>query len=164
MGDSVWWGLLGVFAGGALPWLEAVVVIPGGIVAGLPVVPVLVAGITGNLLTVGIAAFAGDWVKERVSRRRRRRAAAREHDPEVVARRDAKRQRRRDRVERIMDRGGLPLLALLGPIGLGTQVSALVAVAAGVAPARSFAWIGGATVAWCLVAAGVTVAGFEAFG
>ncbi|MDP3968739.1 MAG: hypothetical protein Q8Q02_10685 [Nocardioides sp.] len=165
MGDSVWWGLLGVFAGGALPWLEAVVVIPGGIIAGLPVVPVLIAGVVGNLLTVGLAAFAGDWGRERIAARRRRRAARRDAqaEPHVAHRRAARRRRRRDRIEHIMDRGGLPLLALLGPLGLGTQVSALVAVATGVGPARTFAWIGGATVFWSLVAAGITIAGFEAF-
>jgi len=38
------WGLLGVLLGGAIPWLEAVVVIPAGIIAGLPAVPVILAG------------------------------------------------------------------------------------------------------------------------
>lgn len=163
MGESMWWGLLGVFAGGALPWLEAVVVIPGGIVAGLPVVPVFLAGVTGNLLTVALAAFAGDRIRTALAARRSRRAAARGDDPDETARRAARRRARRDRAERLMDRGGLPLLALLGPIGLGTQVSALVAVAAGIGPARSFAWIGAGTMLWCVVAAVATVAGFEAF-
>lgn len=60
MGTEFEWGLLGVFAGGAFPWLEAIVVIPAGIFAGLPVVPVVIAGAGGNLLTVGIAAYAGE--------------------------------------------------------------------------------------------------------
>lgn len=165
MSAAVWWGLLGVFAGGALPWLEAVVVIPGGIVAGLPPLPVVVAGVAGNLLTVAIATYAGDWVKTRVSRRRDRRTRAATEDddaasPSVRAERSA---RRRARIERLMDRGGLPLLALVGPIGLGTQVSAVVAVAAGVGPHRTFAWIGAGTLFWSAVAAGVTLAGFDAF-
>ena len=162
MGDSMWWGLLGVFAG-ALPWLEAVVVIPGGIVAGLPPVPVFLAGVTGNLITVAVAAFVGDRLRTGLDARRSRRAAARGEAPDETARRAARRRARRDRVERIMNRGGLPLLALLSPIGLGTQVSALVAVAAGIAPVRSFAWIGAGTVLWCVLAAVATVAGFAAF-
>jgi hypothetical protein len=158
---SEWWGLLGVFAGGALPWLEAIVVIPGGIVAGLPVVPVVAAGMIGNLLTVGVAAFAGDWLKLRLTAWRRRRAVP-DDDPEAKARRAATTHKRRARIERLMNRGGLPLLALLGPLGIGTQISAVVAVATGVRPGRAFLWVGAGTVFWCVVVAVATAAGFDA--
>jgi hypothetical protein len=62
--------LLGVFAGGALPWLETIVVIPIGIAAGLPPVAVVIAGATGNLLTIAVAAFAGERVRQWWQRRR----------------------------------------------------------------------------------------------
>lgn len=160
------WGLLGVFLGGAIPWLEAVVVIPAGIIAGLPAVPVILAGATGNLLTVAVAAFAWEWVTRRWSawRRRRRQATGKAADPEAEARRAATAQRRRSRVERIMNRGGLPLLALVGPLGVGTQLSAIVAVAAGAKAWPAFLWIGGATVGWCIVAGIAVVQGIELLG
>ncbi|HJB11703.1 MAG TPA: small multi-drug export protein [Candidatus Brachybacterium merdavium] len=160
------WGLLGVFLGGAIPWLEAVVVIPAGIIAGLPVAPVILAGAAGNLLTVAVAAFAWEWVRQKWSawRRRRRQATGKADDPEAEARRAATAQKRRSRVERIMNRGGLPLLALVGPLGVGTQLSAIVAVAAGARAWPAFLWIGGATLGWCIVAGVAAVQGIELLG
>src|SRR5690625_5862378 len=73
-------------------------------------------------------------------------------------------QKRRSRVERIMNRGGLPLLALVGPLGVGTQLSAIVAVAAGARAWPAFLWIGGATLGWCIVAGVAAVQGTELLG
>lgn len=166
MSPESWLGLVGVFIGGALPWLEAVVVIPAGILAGLPTVPVVVAGTVGNLLTVGIAAYAGEWLKEQWSawRDRRKGATAADQAPEVETPRAEKAAKRRARIERLMSRGGLPLLALVGPVGVGTQLAAVIAAAAGARATPSFLWIGGSTVLWCIVAAVATLAGFELFG
>lgn len=157
------WGLIGVFAGGAVPWLEALIVIPAGIVAGLPVVPVIVAGSVGNLLTVGLSAYGGDWLGRWWSNAHHRRQTRKGVDPETLERKRLKRQRRRDRIARVMDRGGLPLLAFLGPL-LGTQFCAVAAVALG---ARAFAtvfWIGLFTILWCVAAAWATIAGVELIG
>lgn len=158
-----WWGLLVVFLGGATPWLEAIVVIPGGIIAGLPAIPVVAAAVIGNVLTVALAAFAGEWLTARWSAFWQRRRAARhqELDPEVAARRAERAERRRRRVQKVMSRGGLPLLAILGPLGLGTQISALVAVGAGVRAWPAFLWISVATLVWGAVAAVLTVTGSE---
>lgn len=160
------WGLLGVFVGGAIPWLEAIVVIPAGIIAGLPPVLVILAGASGNLLTVALAAFAGERLKEKWSawRRRRRERAGTAADPIAQTRGAERAQKRQARIERIMTRGGLPLLALVGPLGVGTQISALVAVATGVRARSAFAWIGGATLAWCIVAGVAAVHGIELLG
>lgn len=136
-------GLLGVFLGGALPWLEAVVVIPAGILAGLPLVPVIAVGASGNLLTVALAAFAGEEIRRRWRAWRSRRGS---REPSERSRRN------RARIQRLLERGGLPLLALVGPIGIGTQVSALMAVAGGSSALRAFTWIAAGTVAWCILA------------
>jgi hypothetical protein len=140
--------LLGVFLGGALPWLEAVVVVPLGIIGGLPPVAVVIAGASGNLLTVAVAAFAGERVRRWWRTRLRRSVDA-----------AASATGRGSRVERLFERWGLPGLALLGPLGIGTQLSALVAVGFGQAPRRVVAWIGGGTIAWCVVAAVLAVTG-----
>lgn len=157
---NTFWGLLGVFLGGALPWLEAVVVIPAGILAELPLIPVIAAGAIGNVLTVGLAAFAGEWIKARFAAWRGRRKGDQPSDP-AKQERSARRQQR---IEKLMDRGGLPLLALVGPIGLGTQASAIIAVAGGATAMRSFIWISVGTIGWCITAGIAAVQGFQLLG
>lgn len=162
MSTSDWWGLLTMFLGGAFPWLEAVVVIPGGIIAGLPAVPVVLAATAGNLLTVALAAWFGEQIRGWFATWRDSREA-RKHDAETLARREAKRARRQRRVERVMNRGGMPALAVVGPV-IGTQFIAVAVVAMGISAARSFLWISLGTVGWAILAAAVTVGGFEVFG
>lgn len=148
-----------VFVGGAIPWLEAIIVIPGGIVAGLHPVPAVVAGVAGNLLTVALAAWFGDRLR-RWSTERRSGAGAKPLDVT-----DAEpRGRQVRRVERVAQRWGLPALAVLGPIGLGTQVSVMVAVGIGVETRRAFWWIAAGTVVWSLVAAVAAVTGMSIAG
>lgn len=162
------WSILGAtFLGGAFPWLEAIFVIPAGILAGAPAALVLISGVVGNLLTVWLAAAFGEQLREWWLRRRAaKRAAA---GPESVggesvgsAHPEKKRERRR-RIDRIMARWGLPGLALLGPLGLGTQISALVAVGMGVRWRVAFVWVGLGTVLWASVAAVLTVFGVSVF-
>lgn len=155
MGGSDWLVLLGVFLGGAAPWLEAVVVIPFGILAGPPVVLVVLAGVTGNLLTVALAAWSGEWLRAWWIARRGA------HGPRGGGER---RSRRRERILGIMHRWGMVGLATLGPIGLGTQLSALAGVATGVRAGRAFAWVGAGTVAWSLIAAAATLGGVSIAG
>ncbi|WP_131104866.1 small multi-drug export protein [Ornithinimicrobium sufpigmenti] len=170
------WALLGgVFLGGAFPWLEAVIVIPAGILGGLPVLPAVLAALAGNLLTVWLAAVYGqrarDWWARRRARREGNRAAGQEpltgdeagvadESREAVRRRD----RRRERIDRVMNRWGMPGLAVLGPIVLGTQVAALAAVAVGVSARAAFLWISAGTVAWGVAAAALTVTGASFLG
>ena len=63
-----------------------------------------------------------------------------------------------------MSRWGMPGLALLGPIGLGTQFSAIAAVALGVTARSAFLWVGAGTVAWSIAAAGLTLGGVSVAG
>lgn len=150
----------GVLLGGAIPWLEAIIVIPLGIVAGGPPVLVVLAGVTGNLLTLAVAAWFGErvrnWVRRRLAQQREARGEPSAGSPAV--------QKRRQRIERIMNRWGMPGLAVLGPLGLGTQVSAVVAVAAGVGARVSFTWIAAGTLAWSAVAAVLAAYGVSFLG
>ena len=158
-----WWGLVGIFFGASLPGLEAVVVIPAGILAGLPVVPVVAAAVLGNLVTVVLSAWFGQRIMVWWAGRRQRREWLK-NDPETAAARAAKRARRQQRIVRVMDRGGMPALALLGPLIIGTQFAAVAAVALGVSATRSFLWVTAGTVFWAGLAAVATVAGFEFLG
>lgn len=144
----------GIFLGGALPWLEAVVVIPIGIVAGLQPVAVVATGVAGNLVTVAVAALFGERIREWWRARRAATAATAADGPH-----DDAVSPRRARIERIFQRWGLLGLALVGPIGIGTQLSAVVAVALGTSASRTFAWVGAGTVLWAVAAGMATVAG-----
>jgi hypothetical protein len=154
--------LVAVFVGGATPWLEAIIVIPGGILAGLHPVPAVIAGVTGNLLTVALAAWFGDRMRRWWRARRAEHLDHRGHgDSSASSEPDPGRHRR---VERIARRWGLPALAVLGPIGLGTQVSVMVAVGIGVETRRAFWWIAAGTIAWSLLAAVAAVTGMSIAG
>lgn len=154
------WAMLGaVFLGGAFPWLEAIIVIPAGILAGLPTALVIIAAVVGNLLTVALAAIYGERARRWWIERRRRRRPDGDH-PATAQRRN----RRQQRIDRVMTRWGMPGLAVLGPIGLGTQLSALAAVYVGVRAPVAFAWVGAGTVAWGVVAAALTVGGVSVLG
>jgi uncharacterized membrane protein len=155
--------LVAVFVGGATPWLEAIIVIPGGILAGLHPVPALIAGVTGNLLTVALAAWFGDRMR-RWWRARRLERRAHKEDSAASAESEERPGRQARRVERVARRWGLPALAVLGPIGLGTQVSVMVAVGIGVEARRAFWWVAAGTVAWSLVAAVAAVTGMSIAG
>lgn len=154
-----WLMLGGIFLGGALPWLEAIVVIPVGILANLPAVLVVLVAVTGNLLTVWLTAFYGQRIRDWWIQRRRARVEEID-EPEDPQRR----HRRQERINRIMVRWGMPGLAVLGPLGLGTQLSALAAVAAGVGARSAFLWVGAGTIAWSVVAAALTMTGASFMG
>jgi hypothetical protein len=146
-------GLVGVLLGGAIPWLEAVTVIPAGMLLGLPPASVVVTAVIGNLATVALVAFGGERVRS-VLVRRRGRAVSTEGG-------------RATRAERVMARFGLPGLAILGPLGVGTQLSAAIVVSLGVSGRRAFAWVGASTIGWSvgvalLVAWGIDAAGLGA--
>ena len=63
-----------------------------------------------------------------------------------------------------MSRFGVPGLAILGPLGVGTQLSAAIVVSLGVSGRRAFAWVGAATIGWSVVAALLVVWGIDVSG
>ncbi|GGC54522.1 small multi-drug export protein [Hoyosella rhizosphaerae] len=166
--------IAGVFIGGAAPWLEAIIVIPAAIVAGMNPAVAFIAAVTGNLLTVAIAAWFGEslraWWVARKERRRAHQAASDPGDSASAPDRGSAemdhpvKSRRRTQIENVINRWGMPALAVLGPIGLGTQLSAVVAVGMGVTARVAFLWIGVATVVWSIIAVAVTLGGLSAFG
>lgn len=154
----------GVFLGGAAPWLEAVVVIPIGIVAGMHPVLAVIVGLTGNLITVALAAWFGQRLRRWWTARRRARGHVPGNPDGPADDAGSRRARRWRRIERVMRRWGMPALAVLGPIGLGTQVTALVAVSLGVRARAAFLWVGAGTLVWSVIAAYAAVTGLNFAG
>jgi len=63
-------GLLGVFIAGAIPWMEAIVVVPVGIVVGLNPTATLIAAIVGNSITIILFAYFASNIRARMINRR----------------------------------------------------------------------------------------------
>ena len=144
-------GLFGVFLGGALPWLEAVTVIPAGLLFGLPTVWVVLLAVIGNLLTVWVAAYFGANIRRRLQQRRQR---AGKDGP----------SKRDGRAVKVARRWGLPGLAILGPLGIGTQLAAVAAIALGFPARRTFLWVGTATIGWSVAISVLAVQGLALAG
>ncbi|MEX2533518.1 MAG: small multi-drug export protein [Nitriliruptoraceae bacterium] len=144
-------GLFGVFLGGAIPWLEAVTVIPAGLLFGLPPIAVVVLAVVGNLITVAIATYFGAEIRRRVQLRRQQRGETH------VSKRDG-------RAVNVARRFGLPGLAILGPLGIGTQLAAIAAIGLGFSAKRTFVWIGAATIGWSAVITVLTIQGMGLAG
>lgn len=133
-------GLLGIFIAGAIPWFEAIVVVPSGILFGLDPLSVVLAAVAGNALTIVTFAYAGAGIRRWVDRWR-------------TARGQKVGSRRYERAQNAFNRWGIFGLSALGPILIGTQFSAAVAVAAGVSPLRTFVIISAGMALWAIAIA-----------
>ena len=145
-------GLFGVFLGGAIPWLEAVAVVPAGIVLGLDPVLTVVFASVGNIITIAVFAYGGGALRQWIVAKRVAKGKEAE-SPKFV------------KAQQAFDKYGIFGMAALGPILIGTQFAAAASVAAGVKPLKvtvvvSVAMVMWATaIAWVMVALGGSVLG-----
>jgi Ca2+/H+ antiporter, TMEM165/GDT1 family len=137
-------GLLGVFIAGAIPWFEAIAVIPSGIVLGLNPIATVISAIAGNLITIFIFAYAGSGIRAWLANRR-------------LAKNKAGESKKFTKAIKAMDKYGIYGMALLGPIFVGTQFAAAAAVAIGIKPLRAAVIISTAMVFWAIVLAVIFV-------
>ena len=129
------WGLLGVFIAGAIPWLEAIAVVPVGIFLGLNPFATVVAAVTGNALTIVLFAYSASNIRERIIAMR-------------VSKGKSADSPKLEKALKAFDKYGIYGLAALGPILLGTQFAAVAAVVAGIKPARVSVLIIFSTLIW----------------
>lgn len=113
-----------VFVAAAVPMLEVWLAVPAGIAAGLPFLPTALVAIVGNFLTVSLVVLAGDRLRKWWANRRRQPAT---ETPSAEATED----RRSARLGRIIERFGVPGLAILAPFVIGSHFGAIGAVATG---------------------------------
>ncbi len=146
-------GLVGVFIFGAIPWFEAIGVVPGGILVGLNPTLTVIAAAAGNLITIAVFAYGGAKIRSW-----------------VIARREAKgkhpKSDRWSKAQKAFEKYGIYGMAILGPLIIGTQFAAAASVAAGVRPARVTLVISTAMVLWAIAFAVLTtwavdVGGFD---
>ncbi len=138
-------GLLGVFLAGATPFLEALIVVPVAVVLGLDPVITTVVAVAGNVVTIGLFALSSRTIMGRIVARRHRRG---------LPRYSASMQRGMD----IFEQYGVWSMAVLGPLVIGTQIGAAIAVSLGITPARATVIVSVATALWAVLAAIATLA------
>lgn len=138
-----------VFLGGAIPWLEIALVIPLGIVSGLSPVGVMIAAFTGNLLTVLFVIFGFEKVKTWMDNRRKNKGK----EP----------SKKEARGKRIWNKYGMPGVALLGPIVIGTHIAAFLGLLLGAKKANVTTWMIVSVGLWTLIFGVLTAMGFDFF-
>lgn len=143
-------GLLGIFIAGAIPWFEAIGVVPAGIIFGLDPVWTVLAAAAGNIITIAVFAYAGGAIRDRVIARRKANGKELKAD-------------RFEKAQKAFDKYGIYGMAALGPILIGTQFAAAASVAAGVKPLKVTVLISlamvlwAAGIAWGMVSLGITI-------
>ena len=143
-------GLLGIFIAGAIPWFEAIAVVPAGIVVGLDPVLTVIAAAVGNAITIFLFAYAGSGIRTWIIKRREAKGKTGDSP-------------RYQKALAAFDKYGMWGMAALGPVLIGTQFAAAASVAAGVKPLKAsllitismVLWAAG--IAWGMTALGITI-------
>lgn len=138
-------GLLGIFVAGAIPWFEAIAVVPAGIAVGLDPVLTVIAAASGNAITIFLFAYAGSSIRSWLLRRREAKGKTGESP-------------RYQKALAAFDKYGIWGMAALGPILIGTQFAAAASVAAGVKPLKVSILITASMVLWSVAIAFLMVA------
>lgn len=112
-------GLLGVFIAGAIPWLEAVGVIPVGILFGLSPLWTITFAFSGNAITTFAFAYSSQAVMNRMKKKGK---------PEG---------KNMARARGVFSRYGIWGMAFVGPLLIGSQIAAALSVALGVSAFKS---------------------------
>jgi hypothetical protein len=146
-------GLIGVFIAGAIPWMEAIAVVPGGIALGLNPIATVLAAVIGNTITIFIFAFLSESIRQKIINRR-------------ISKGKSGDSAKFEKALKAFDKYGIYGMAFLGPILIGTQFAAAASVAAGVKPLRASILITLSMAAWAGLIAIIMMAfdiNFEVF-
>ncbi|SDI38969.1 Putative small multi-drug export protein [Planococcus glaciei] len=138
-----------VFLGAAVPWFEIAVVVPLGIVWGLSPLWVMVLAFVGNMLTVLALIIGFDRFKVWYLKRQEAKGKAQ--------------NKKSERAKKIWNKYGLPGLAMLGPILIGTHIAAFIGMTLGATKKNTTIWLTISIAAWTLVFGILTALGFDFF-
>ncbi|MEN8700313.1 MULTISPECIES: small multi-drug export protein [Bacillus] len=135
---SEFWQYVIIFILAAAPWMDVSIVVPLGVVWGLPPFWTGVAAFAGNLLLLLLLAlFFEQFFKWRNARREKKGAAG-----------PTKRDKRS---RQIWEKYGIPGLALLAPILVGTDIAAIAAFSFGASRSRVLAWMTVSLAVWTVI-------------
>ncbi|GAA0492307.1 hypothetical protein GCM10008986_18270 [Salinibacillus aidingensis] len=130
------WAYTLVFILSAIPFFEAFGVIPIASIAGLSITSVMLLGLTGNIVTVFLVIMFVHQIK---SWRKRRRED-----------KDKGESKRSVRAQNIWKKYGLPGLAMLGPLFVGSHLTALISMTLGATKKKAFIWTSASITTWSI--------------
>ncbi len=145
------WAYVLVFLLAAVPFFEAVAVIPIAILGGLSAIPVTILGFVGNFLTVILVIIFVDSIKQWQRKRNRNLV-------EDTAEGESKRTQR---AQKIWNKYGMPGLSIIGPLIVGSHLTALMALSLGGTKRAVAYWLTGSLVLWCVSVAILAHLGFD---
>jgi len=149
-----------VAAAGAVPFIEGEGAAAIGIIGGIPPVVAAIAAILGNFICVAVLVFLSAGARNAVVSRHHAKVQAREAvavssggpaAPVLIegeADESERKAARRAKLQRALERYGVPGVSLLGPLLLPTQFTATMLAAAGIGRARILIWQGIAIIGW----------------
>lgn len=137
-----------VFVLAATPFFEVLTVIPLGVLAGMNAFAVAVVAFIGNMATILLLILLMDRVKAWLARRRERKGG---NLPE----------KREKKAAAIWKRYGLPGLAIISPLLIGSHLGALLAMGFGGTRKQTTVWMTGSILLWTVVAGVLSHFGFE---
>ena len=135
--DSIWAYVL-VFSLAAAPFFEAYAVIPLAILAGLPTVPVMIVGLAGNILTILLLLLFIQKIKEWTTKKRK-------NDEQKAP------SKRSLRAQKLWEKYGLPGLAFIGPLFVGSHLTAFMSVTLGGTKKGTLYWMIASITTWSVV-------------
>ena len=138
-----------IFLGAAIPWFEIGLVIPLGIVWGLSPVWVMVLAFIGNMLTVLALIIGFDRFQIWYDKRQGAKGKAN--------------TKKSERAKRIWNKYGLPGLAMLGPILIGTHIAAFIGMTLGATKRNTTVWLAISIAVWTMAFGILTAVGFDFF-
>ncbi|PIC71298.1 DNA-binding protein [Sporosarcina sp. P16b] len=138
-----------VFLAGATPGFEVLVAVPLGILRGMSPPAAIVIGFAGNALTIALEILVFQKLKNWWDSKKKT-------DVKPPSKRTA-------RAEKIWQRYGVPGLALLGPILIGSHLAAFLALALGSSKSKTASWLLISLAIWSIVFGALTVLGVDAF-
>ena len=138
-----------VFLAGAVPGFEVLVAVPLGVLRGMPLITAVLVGFAGNALTILLEIIIFQKLKEWWESKKKT-------DTKAPSKRTA-------RAENIWKRFGIPGLALLGPVLIGSHLAAFLALALGSSKSQTAIWLLISLAIWSIVFGILTVMGVDAF-
>jgi uncharacterized membrane protein len=139
-----------VFILAATPFFEVVGVIPLGVLAGMNAPAVALIAFVGNLATIWLLILLIDRVKLWLERRKARKGVNAEG-------------KREKRAAAIWKKYGLPGLALISPITVGSHLGAIMAMSFGGTRRQITVWMTVSILAWTVVAGALAHFGTNLF-
>ncbi|MGD6843911.1 small multi-drug export protein [Bacillus infantis] len=143
---SAFWQYIVIFIFSAAPWMDISIMVPLGVLWGLSPFWTGVLAFAGNLLLlILLALFFEQFFLWRNSRREKKGASG-------PTKRDI-------RSKQLWEKYGIPGLALLAPLLVGTDIAAIAAFSLGASRSRVLAWMTVSLAMWTIVFAAASAYG-----